>query len=95
MEEAIRKHAELVNMLREEVCVKRNKVVIYRTWDYAWNAERGFLHTKPAYYLGVTRQVEPNPNLYFGIKHTAGDYFRTFPFNPTIGIGNHPQIIEV
>lgn len=94
-EEAIRKHAELVQMLREEVCVKRNKTVIYRTWDYAWNTERGFLHTQPDYYLGVTNQIEPHANLYFAIKHTSGDYFRTFPFNKTIGIGRHRQIIEV
>ena len=94
-DEAIRKHAELVQMLREEVCVKRNKTVVYRTWDYAWNAERGFLHTQPDYYLGVTDSIEPHENLFFAIKHTAGDYFRTFPFNKTIGIGRHRQVIEV
>lgn len=94
-EEAIRKHSELVQMLREEVCVNRNKIVVYRTWDYAWNAERGFLHTRPDYYLGVTEQVKPHENLYFAVKHTAGDYFRTFPFNKTIGLGQHRQVIEV
>lgn len=94
-DEAIRKHGELVKLLREEVCIKRGKDVIYRTWDYAFNAERGFLHTQPEYYIGVSQQVEPHPHLYFAIKHTEGDYFRTFPFNRTIGIGNHKQIIEV
>lgn len=92
---AIRIHAELMNLLREEVCVKYGKTILYRTWDYASNAENGYFHTQPEYYLGITNQVAPHANLYLGIKHTGGDYFRTFPFNKTIGIGQHKQVIEV
>ncbi len=82
-------HAGLLNMLREEVCVKRNKKIVYRTWDF------GYFHTRPEYYMAVTSQVEPHPGLYIAIKHTNGDYFRTYPFNKTITLGNHKQIVEV
>lgn len=40
-------------------------------------------------------RVEPHPNLLVAVKHTQLDYWRTVPFNPTIGIGHHRQIIEV
>lgn len=87
--ESIEIHARLMNLLREEVCVKRNKKIVYRTWDF------GFFHVRPDYYLAVTEQVEPHPNLYLAVKHTNGDYFRTFPFNKTIALGRHKQVIEV
>jgi len=82
-------HVALINLLRDEVCVKRNKTLIYRTWDF------GFFHTQPGYYLKVTNQIKPHKNLYFSIKHVQGDYHRTYKFNPTIGIGKHKQIVEV
>lgn len=40
-------------------------------------------------------QVETHENLVFSIKHTAKDFWRTIPFNRTIGVGKHRQIIEV
>ena len=82
-------HAALMNLLRDEVCVKRGKRVYYRTWDF------GFFHTRPDYYLDVTERVEPHTNLVMAVKHTKGDYLRTFRFNPTLGIGRHRQIVEV
>ena len=82
-------HVKLINLLREEVCVKRNKTVFYRTWSF------GGMHDDPDYYLKVTNRIEPHPNLIFSIKHTQGDYHRTFNFNPTLGIGKHHQIVEV
>lgn len=88
-EESIEIHTKLMRLLREEVCVKRNKKIIYRTWDF------GYFHTRPEYYSAVTESVEPHPNLYISIKHTQGDYFRTFGFNKTITIGHHKQVIEV
>lgn len=88
-DESISIHAKLINLLREEVCVKRNKKLIYRTWDF------GYFHTRPDYYLAVTNQVEPHKNLFFAVKHTDGDYFRTFHFNKTILLGKHKQVIEV
>jgi hypothetical protein len=82
-------HIKLLQLLREEVCEKRNKKIFYRTWSF------GGMHEEPKYYLGVTDAIKPHPNLVFSIKHTKGDYHRTFSFNPTLGIGNHPQIVEV
>lgn len=82
-------HIKLLNLLREEVCVKRNKKIFYRTWSF------GGMHSDPKYYLSVVNAVQPHPNLIFSIKHTIGDYHRTFDFNPTLGLGKHPQIVEV
>jgi hypothetical protein len=87
--EGIEDHVKLINLLREEVCVKLNKKLFYRTWDFGW------LHTNPEIYLAITNQIEPHPNLVFSIKHTKGDFHRKFPFNPTLGIGKHKQIVEV
>lgn len=61
-------HITLINLLREEVCERRNKKLFYRTWDM------GQLHSIPKYYLSVTDSIEPHPNLYFSIKHTMTDF---------------------
>ncbi|WP_207495741.1 hypothetical protein [Aridibaculum aurantiacum] len=82
-------HIKLLQLLRDEVCVKRNKKIFYRTWSF------GGMHEEPVYYLNVTKNVDPHPNLIFSVKHTKGDYHRTFDFNPTLAIGNHPQVVEV
>lgn len=82
-------HIKLINLLREEACVKRNKMIFYRTWSF------GGMHDSLDYYLQVTDKVQVHPNLLFSIKHTRGDYHRTFPFNPTLGKGRHAQIVEV
>ena len=82
-------HVKLINLLREEVCEKRNKMVFYRTWSF------GGMHEQPDYYLKVTNQIEIHKNLVFAIKHTKGDYQRTFDFNPTLTLGKHPQVVEV
>ncbi|MDS1032202.1 hypothetical protein RDV77_06190 [Porphyromonadaceae sp. NP-X] len=92
---AILIHVELMNMLKEIVCEKYGKTIIYRTWDYAFNEEHGYFHTQPDFYLAITNQVDVHPNFFMSIKHTGGDYFRTFPFNKTIGIGKHKQVIEI
>jgi len=82
-------HIKLLTLLRDEVCVKRNKMIFYRTWSF------GGMHENPDYYLKVTDNIEPHKNLVFLIKHTKGDYQRTFDFNPTLTIGKHPQVVEV
>ena len=82
-------HSNLINLLREEVCIRQNKKIFYRTWDF------GYFHINPQYYLSVTNNVEPHPNLYLCIKHVQGDYHRTYKFNPTLGIGKHKQIVEI
>ena len=69
-------HITLINLLREEVCEKRNKKLFYRTWDM------GQLHSLPKHYLSVTDSIEPHPNLYFSIKHTMTDFWRGAIVNP-------------
>jgi len=86
-------HIKILNLLREEVCVKRNKKLIYRTWD--WGKVKEKFHLRPDVYLKITNAVETHPNLYFSIKHVNGDFLRDLPFNKTIGIGKHQQIVEV
>lgn len=83
-------HIALLRLLRDEACVKRGKMVFYRTWDFGNN-----FHVNPKYYLEVTGAIVPHSNLVFSVKHQAGDFLRMTPFNPTLGIGNHRQIVEV
>ena len=85
----VQSHIKLINLLRDEVCVKYNKMIFYRTWSF------GGMHDDPKYYLDVVNKIQPHANLVFCIKHTKGDYHRTFDFNPTLGLGKHPQIVEV
>lgn len=82
-------HTLMINILREEICVKRNKKLFYRTWDF------GYFHTQPDFYLEATNAVEPHPNLFFSIKHVNFDFNRGYPFNKTIGLGKHQQILEL
>ena len=82
-------HVALIELLREEICVKRGKRLLYRTWDF------GGLHDKPDYYLAVANRIEPHPLLAFSIKHQRGDFHRLSIFNPCLGLGRHPQIVEV
>lgn len=77
----------LMQLLREEVCVKQNKKLIFRTWG-------SFDHDSGAYQQ-VSDAVEPHPNLMISIKHCEGDFHRGNSFSRSIGQGRHPQIIEV
>jgi hypothetical protein len=88
---SIEEQRVLLGLLREEVCVKRDKQLIYRTWSWGGIG----LHTKPETYLSVTDAIEPHPKLVISIKHAKGDFVRGVPFNPTLGIGKHRQIAEV
>jgi hypothetical protein len=82
-------HKTIINILRDEFCVNANKKVIYRTWDFGW------FHTNTTVYQNITNAITPHANLIFSVKHTQGDYHRTIVWNPTIGIGNHQQVVEV
>ena len=82
-------HARLMNILRDEVCVKRGKTVIYRLWDFAQ------FHTKPELYLPAANQVEPHEKFLVAFKHCNFDFMRTYPMNANIGLGKHGQIIEL
>ncbi len=83
-------HRTLLRILREETCVSRDRFVFYRTWDFG-----DHFHTNPAYYLRVTEAIEPHPRLLFSVKHQKGDFHQLTPFNPTLMIGRHRQIVEV
>ncbi len=86
-------HATLLKFFRDEVCEKLDKEIVYRTWSTETGS--GSFTTSPELYLEITNQVEPHENLYIAIKHTAGDFWRNYTFNQTIGIGKHQQIIEI
>ena len=77
----------LMKLLREEVCVKRDKMLIFRSW-LSFDTNAGL-------YKQVSDAVEPHPNLIFGVKHCEGDFHRGNPFSKVIGTGRHRQIIEV
>lgn len=89
--EQIRRFVRLLEFLREEVCLRQGKTLIHRTWDYFGDR----FHADPDFYLAVTEAVTPHPRLIFSIKHTAGDFFRGCRPNPCLGLGRHPQIVEV
>ena len=84
-------HIELLKIFREEVCLRLHKVVIYRTWSFG---PQNF-HENPKYYLKATDAIAPHTNLVFSIKHQQGDFHQLTPFNPTLMIGQHRQIVEV
>ena len=77
----------LLKLLREEICVKRNKQLIFRTWMA--------FDTNLKNYEKVSAAIEPHPNLFIGVKHCEGDFHRGNPFSKIIGAGRHPQVIEV
>ncbi|MEO9474009.1 MAG: hypothetical protein ABJG41_00680 [Cyclobacteriaceae bacterium] len=77
----------LMNLLREEICVKRDKELIFRTW-------RAFDKNANSYQT-INDAVEPHKNLTISIKHCEGDFHRANPFSKIIGQGRHKQIIEV
>ena len=83
--------AKLINFLREEICVKHNKTLIFRTWD-CYNDR---FHTNLQYYLDVTNKIEPHEKLYFSMKYTALDFWRHVKWNECISKGRHNQIIEI
>lgn len=88
-ENEIEDHVTLINLLRDEICEKRGKVLFYRTWDFGYK-----FHNSPEYYLAITDKIVPHEKLLFSIKYQQDDYHRMTPFNPTLGIGKHRQIVE-
>jgi len=90
-EAQIERFVALLQFLREEICVRHNKKLIHRTWDYFTDR----FHADPEFYLAVTDAIEPHPHLIFSIKHTGSDFFRASHANKCLGIGRHPQIVEV
>lgn len=77
----------LMTLLRQEICEKRNKTLIFRTW-YSFDVDS-------AVYQKVSDSVEPHEKLIISIKHCEGDFHRGNPFSKNIGLGRHRQIVEV
>ena len=77
----------LVTLLREEICVKHKKKLIFRTW-YSFDTD---LKT----YMSVSDSVEPDANLMFSVKFCEGDFHRANPWSKVLGLGRHKQIVEV
>ncbi len=77
----------LMQLLRDEVCVKLHKQVFFRSWLS--------FDTDKSKYLQVSDGVEPDPNLFIVVKHCEGDFHRGDPFSKVLGIGRHRQLVEV
>jgi hypothetical protein len=86
--QGIKSHTLMLNLLRENICVKHNKKLLYRTWLSGIDEDR-------EQYLNVANNIAPHPNLIFSIKHCIGDFHRAHPFSPPLGFGNHNQIVEI
>lgn len=77
----------LINLLKEEICVKLNKKLIFRTWwSFDVNADR---------YQYISDAIEPHENFIIAIKHCEGDFHRGNPFSKVLGMGRHQQMVEV
>jgi hypothetical protein len=77
----------LLQLLREEICVRHDRTLIFRSW-YSFDQH-------PQMYAQIDAAVPPHPRLIIGIKHCEGDFHRANPFSRLIGQGRHRQIIEV
>lgn len=77
----------LMQLLREEICVKLNKRLVFRTWMS--------FDENPTLYNYVSNSVEPHKNLYIGVKHCEGDFHRGNDFSDVLATGRHQQIVEV
>lgn len=77
----------LVRLLREEICQRHDKQVIFRSWF--------ILDEDLDRYSKVNDAIEPHPNLFFSVKHCENDFHRANPFCRILGQGRHQQVIEV
>lgn len=78
---------DFVTFLRHHVCEQHGKDLFMRAWDnWASRADT---------YTAITDPVPTHPQLYFSIKHSAGDFTRPAVWNPTLATGKHAQIVEV
>lgn len=84
----VESHLVMLGILRDAICVKHGKRLFYRTWLSG-------IDESAEQYNAVSQQVEPHPLLTLSIKHCIGDFHRAHPFSPPLGLGQHPQIVEV
>eukprot|EP00051_Salpingoeca_urceolata_P017172 m.232290 g.232290 ORF g.232290 m.232290 type:complete len:727 (+) comp18882_c0_seq12:64-2244(+) len=76
-----------ISFLRDQVCEQHGKDLFFRGWDN-WPSDAG-------YYQAMTDRIPTHPQLYFSIKHSAGDFTRPAEWNNQLGVGKHAQIVEV
>ena len=77
----------LMNLLREDVCVKHNKKLIFRTW---LSFDRDL-----AKFQQISNAVEPHENLLLAIKHCEQDFNLGNPPSKILNAGRHRFIVEV
>lgn len=82
-------HKFLITYLTDKVCKEHNREIYYRTWGF------GAFQYDPDLYLAISNAVNTHENLYFCVKHTNGDFRRTYAFNQCLNIGKHQQVVEV
>jgi hypothetical protein len=77
----------LMNILRDEICVKLGKKVIFRSWN-SFDVDLNN-------FLTVSATIEPHTNLIWSVKHVEGDFHRGNNFSKVLGQGRHKFIVEV
>ncbi len=85
-----RNMTRLIEESRKVVVDECGRRLIWRTWDLG---NDGF-HANPKVYDRVLAALPSREGLIFSLKHTQTDFWRYNDFNPMIGRGGLPQIVE-
>jgi hypothetical protein len=80
----------LIAETRKVVVDEFGRTLIWRTWDLG---NDGF-HANPKVYDRVLAGLTDRAGLMFAIKHTQTDFWRYNDFNPMIGRGGVPAVVE-
>jgi hypothetical protein len=80
----------LIEETRQVVVDECGDTLIWRTWDLG---NDGF-HANPKVYDRVLSGLPDRRGLMFAIKHTQTDFWRYNDFNPMIGRGGVPAVVE-
>ena len=76
-----------VKNLKKIIVDENNKTYIQRTWSILFNN----WHTDVNLYK---KAIDNLTGVIMSVKYVQGDFFEYLPYNPTIGIGKLPQIVE-
>jgi hypothetical protein len=91
MDEAyFRNMCRLIEETRKVVVDEFGRKLIWRTWDLG---NDGF-HANPKVYDRILAGLPERNGLILSLKFTQTDFWRYNDFNPNIGRGNIPQIVE-
>lgn len=63
---------------------------IHRTWDLRTDA----FNNNPEVFRSILARLPETEGLILSTKYTFGDFWEYFDFNPTIGVGNVPRMVE-